>query len=261
VERESASGWWDTAVRCLLPPAGTADLGEDDLLEAYRVDPPGRGRVHVRVGFVASADGAAELDGHSEGLSGPADKRVFRLLRGLADVVLVGAGTARREDYGPVRLAAEVRDRRRSEGQAPLPPLAVVTARLELDLDGPVFTEAAARTVVVTTESADPGRRAAAARVADVVIAGDDRVSVEPALAALAQRGLGRVLCEGGPTLVGDLVAADRLDELCLTVAPLLAGGGPTGRVSAGAPSVPRGLRLAHVLEEGGNLFLRYARR
>lgn len=247
-------------MRRLLPP-GTADLGEDDLLEAYRVDPPGPGRVHVRAGFVASADGAAELGGHSEGLSGPADKRVFHLLRGLADVVLVGAGTARREGYGPVRLPADVRDRRRSEGQGPVPPLAVVTARLDLDLEGRVFTDAVARTLVVTTESADPGRRATAARVADVVVAGDDRVSVGPALAALAERGLGRLLCEGGPTLLGDLVAADRLDELCLTVAPLLAGGGPAARVSAGAPSVPRGLRLAHVLEEEGYLFLRWTRR
>jgi riboflavin biosynthesis pyrimidine reductase len=248
-------------VRCLLPPPGTADLGEDDLLEAYRVDPPEPDRVHVRVGFVASADGAVELDGHSEGLSGPADKRVFHLLRGLADVVLVGAGTARREGYGPVRLTPEVRDRRRSAGQLPVPPLAVVTARLDLDLDAPMFTDASVRTIVVTSGSGDPGRRAAAARVADVVIAGDDRVSVEPALTALAERGLGRVLCEGGPTLVGDLVAADRVDELCLTVAPLLAGGGPTARVSTGAPSVPRGLRLAQVLEEEGNLSLRYLRR
>ncbi|MDP9407702.1 MAG: dihydrofolate reductase family protein, partial [Actinomycetota bacterium] len=172
-------------MRRLMPPSGLRDpdLGEAGLVEAYRVDPPPPGRAHVRAGFVSSADGAAELAGHSEGLSGPADKRVFHLLRGLADVVLVGAGTARREGYGPVRLAAAVQDRRRAEGQAPLPPLAVVTARLELDLESALFRQAAARTVVVTTEAADPGRRRAAARIADVVVAGDGRVAVEPALA------------------------------------------------------------------------------
>lgn len=251
-------------MRRLLPvpspgdPGG--DLADDGLLAAYRPPDPAPGRVHVRAGFVASADGAAVLDGHSEGLSSPPDKRVFRLLRGLADVVLVGAGTARAEGYGPVRLAPAVRERRLAEGRPAEPPLAVVTARLDLDLDSPLLTGAVERTVVLTTRAADPARLRAASAVADVVVVGEERVAVGPALAALAERGLVRVLCEGGPVLLGDLVAADALDELCLTVAPLLAGGAPAPRVTAGVAAAARGLRLGHVLEEDGSLFLRYTR-
>lgn len=249
-------------VRQLLPATAdpTGDGAPVDLDAAYAVPAPPAGGVHVRVNFVASVDGAAQVDGRSGGLGGPADRAVFRVLRGLADVVLVGAGTARAEDYGPVRLDDDRRARRRAAGQAALPRLAVVSGRLDLDPAGRLFSEPAQRPLVLTSASAPQQRRDALAGVADVVTAGAERVEVAPALAALAGLGLRRVLCEGGPSLFADLAAAGRVDELCLTLSPLLAGPG-AGRIVSGTPwPEPVGMALAGAIEAEGLLLLRYAR-
>jgi riboflavin biosynthesis pyrimidine reductase len=239
-----------------LLPTPTGQLTDDDLLAAYQV-PTAPGR-HVRVNFVASADGAASLDGRSGGLSSPADKRVFGLLRDLADVVLVGAGTIRTEGYSYPDLSAERRARRRALGLAELPTFAVVSGRLALDPGSRLFAGAQVRTLVITAASAPADRRAALEPVADIVTAGDDGVELDAAVEALADRGLCRILSEGGPTLLGGLVAAGRLDELCLTVAPLLAGTG-AGRIVAAAGPRPASLRILRLLAEDDSLFLRYA--
>jgi riboflavin biosynthesis pyrimidine reductase len=140
--------------------------------------------------------------------------------------------------------------------------IAVVSASLDLDPTSRLFTaaEPAARTVVVTCRAAPADRRAALAEVADVLVAGDDRVDLAAAVGRLAERGLPRVLCEGGPTLFGTLLAAGLVDELCLTVSALLTGPG-TGRIVAGPPpsDAPYPLTLLHALEEDGALLLRYA--
>lgn len=227
----------------LLPEP--AELTDDDLLAAYAV-PAG---VHLRANFVASADGAVTLGGVSGGLSSPADKRVFELLRDLADVVLVGAGTVRAEDYGYPPHEPERRERRRRLGLAELPTFAVVSGSANLDPGAKFFREAEVRPIVLTRRPAP-----ALEGVADVVPAEDLREGV----AALADRELGRILCEGGPGLLGGLTGEGLLDELCLTVAPVLAGAGP-GRIIAGPPHPPRGMSLRHVLAEDGMLFLSYA--
>ena len=243
------------AVRQLLPtPSG--ELTDDELVAAYAV--PAGPRPHVRVNFVASADGAAWLDGRSGGLSSPADKRVFALLRDLADVVLVGAGTIRTEGYSYPDFGPERRARRRALGLAELPTFAVVSGALDLDPRSKLFVGAPVRTLVLTGAQAPPDRRAALEPVADVVTAGQQHVDLGRAVDALAARGLRRVLSEGGPALLGGLVAAGRLDELCLTVSPLLAGPGP-GRIVAGAGLPPVGLTLSRLLAEDGSLFTRYA--
>ncbi|MCU0265656.1 MAG: dihydrofolate reductase family protein [Actinomycetia bacterium] len=223
-------------MRRLLPDP--AD--EVDLADAYAY-PAGRAR-WLRANMVASADGAATAaDGLSGTLSSPADRRVFHLLRDLADVVVVGAGTVRAEGYRPARL-----------------PIAVVSGRLDLDLSAPLLAGTGPRTVVLTTAAVPAERLAAARAVADVVVCGVDRVDPALAVAALAERGHRRLLCEGGPRLLGQLAAAGLLDELCLTIAPLLASGeGP--RALAGPPLLPPvPLRLDHLLEEDGALFARY---
>jgi riboflavin biosynthesis pyrimidine reductase len=214
---------------------------------AVQVDGP-----WLRANMVSTVDGAVTAaDGRSAGVSGPADKRVFGLLRRLADVVLVGAGTARAEGYRPARL-----------------PIALVTARLDLDLESPLLAAAEHRTIVLTAASAGAQRLAAAARVADVVVCGDDHVDLSVAVLELHARGLRHVLCEGGPRLLGSVTAAGLLDELCLTLSPLLVGGmdsgdggkrGSTARILAGPP-LPSACRLelAHLLEEDGALFARY---
>jgi riboflavin biosynthesis pyrimidine reductase len=216
----------------------------------------------LRASMVASVDGAASLGGRSGGLSGPADRLVFSVLRSLADVILVGAGTARAEGYRPVRGAevwAALRD-----GRAPVPPIAVVTGKLDLNGHSPLLAGSAegARTIVLTTEAAPAARRAAVARHADVVVAGPDTVSPAGAVAALAARGYRRVLVEGGPGLLGQITAAGLLDEICVTVSPVLEGG-HAGRILAAAQTrrdAATGLSLGHVLEDQGFLLCRYLR-
>ncbi|MER5319109.1 pyrimidine reductase family protein [Streptosporangium roseum] len=235
----------------LIHPSAVGDV---DLAQAYAY-PDGP---CVRVNMVASADGGTWLEGLSGGLSGGGDRRIFGVLRGLADVVVAGAATVRTEGYGPARPRESWRPLR--EGRPAAPPVAVVTRRLDLDLTGPLFAEAEpyARTIVITCEAAPAERREEAARHADVIVAGRDRVDLAAAVKELGERGLGRVLCEGGPKINAQLAAAGLVDELCLTLSPMLIGG-DAARVLDGPASLTR-LRLAHVLEEEGFLFTRYIR-
>jgi riboflavin biosynthesis pyrimidine reductase len=241
-------------VRMILPSPG----GELDLLglaEAYAYP---RER-WLRANFVASADGAAYVDGLSGGLSSPADKQVFGILRVLADVVLVGAGTARAEQYKPARQRPSLASLR--AGRPAALPIALVTRALGLNLASPLFTEAPpdARTIVITCAASDDDLRAEAAKVADVIVAGDEAVDLAAALDALRDRGLSRMLCEGGPRLFGDLAAAGLVDELCLSLSPVLAGPGAS-RIIAGSTSNARPLALTQVLAaDDGFLFCRYA--
>ncbi|MBM9467072.1 pyrimidine reductase family protein [Nakamurella leprariae] len=214
----------------------------------------------VRATMIVSLDGMATLDGRSGGLGGPADERRFTLLRDLADVVLVGSGTARAEHYGGIRLN-DTRARRRARwglGVIP-PPLAVVTGR-GLPADSPVFTDTVTPPIIVTTDAAaasvpaDSGAR--------VLVAGTDRVDLTAVIVALAGLGLHRISCEGGPALLAGLLAADLLDELCLTVAPLLAGPGGERLLPADAVPAPgsRRWQLRDRHDEDDLLFLRYRR-
>jgi len=240
-------------VRRLLPePAGALD--EDALAAAYAYP---EARPWVRANMVTSVDGAASIGGCSEGLSGAADRRVLGLLRALADVVLVGAGTVRAEDYGPTKAFPRHQQRRSAAGQPSAPVLAVVSAHLDLDPHARLFAPAPQRPVILTTGRAPADRLEALRQVADIVVLGADRVDVAAALDLLAGRGLSRVLCEGGPSLLHGVVAAGRLDELCLTVSPQLAGSDAPHILDGPLDASP--LALRHVLEDDGVLFLRYA--
>jgi riboflavin biosynthesis pyrimidine reductase len=206
--------------------------------------------------MVASADGAVTLAGRSGGLSGPADKMIFTVLRSLADLIIVGAGTARAEHYRPVQRA-EIWLQLRPAG-APLPPVAVVTSTLDLTGCEQLLTVPAgpSQTIVITTAAAPAERKAALAPHARVIEAGEHAVDVTAALKQLADLGYLSILTEGGPTLLGELVAAGLLDELCLTTSPQLAAG-PAGRIVSG-PSATRGLSLRHALVDGDFLLCRY---
>ncbi len=258
--------WANTRERAGEADDDGAVDAEIDAAALYRDDPRHRadGRPWVVVNMVASADGSAiGPEGLSGGLSSPTDKMIFFALRGVADVIVAGSSTVIAEDYGPARPSAAVVDQRRARGQTDRPRIAVVTASLLIDPDRRLFTEspADARPIVLTTERSDAGRRARLATVADVHAAGGDAVDWERALAVLAETaGAGVVLCEGGPTVVGQLVAVDLIDELCLTMAPvLLAGPGPRiARALEATP--PRSLALDRVLADDGHLFLRYLR-
>jgi riboflavin biosynthesis pyrimidine reductase len=239
----------------MIFPSPGGDLDDLGLAEAYAY-PSGR---WLRANFVTSPDGAGSIDGRSAGLSSDGDKRIFGILRVLADVVLVGARTARLEEYKPARRRAGLASLR--TGRPATAAIALASRTLaDMDLSGPLFTGTPpdARTIVITCASSPADTRADVAKVADVIVAGQDDVDLKAALAALADRGLGRALCEGGPHLLGQIAADGLLDELSLSFSPTLAGPG-AGRIIAGPElSAARPMALAQVLTEDGFLFCRY---
>ncbi|MBT2404995.1 MULTISPECIES: pyrimidine reductase family protein [unclassified Streptomyces] len=234
----------------------------DELAEAYAY-PPLAGDAHwLRANMVSTLDGAAQHEGRSQPISGETDMRIFGTLRGLADVVVVGAETVRREGYRPARAREAFAARRKAAGQGPAPAIAVITASMDLDFSLPLFTSPLVPTLVITGATAPADRVAEAAGAgAEVVVAGDG-AAVDPARAVreLAERGLRRQLTEGGPRMLGQFVAADALDELCLTVAPMLAAGDAQRIAWGPSVAVPHRLAPASVLEEAGFLFTSYRR-
>jgi len=212
--------------------------------------------------MVAGLDGTAAVGGRVGSLSTSPDQALFPRMRQVADIVLVGAETVRLEGYGPVRLSERAREWRRRRGLSPTPPLAVVSRSLAFDWTAKVFADAPgdARTHLITCAKADPTRLAEAEEVATVVVAGDERVEPAAAMQALADRGHRVVLCEGGPTWLGALVAADRLDELCLTISPLM-GGDPLPVAVTPPDAGLAEFDLAGTMAEDHTLFLRYERR
>ena len=212
-----------------------------DPAAVYADLPVASGRPAVRLNMISSVDGATALDGVSGGLGSLADKKVFAVLRSLADVVLVAAGTVRAEHYGPSTV-----------------PIAVVTRAAQLDWQSPFFTEAKARPIVLTVDDAPPENLEHAREVADVILAGTGGVDFKDALDELALRGARNVLAEGGPTLNGQLALAGVLDEVCLTFAPKLAAGDAKRILAGPALPTPTDLSLRSVCEDEGYLFLRY---
>lgn len=204
-------------MRMLTP--SPRELDDAGLRAAYAAEPG------IRLGFIASADGASTLGGSSGALGGAGDHRVMLALREQADAVLVGAGTVRAEGYGDLGLSDAATARRLEAGRAPQPRLAIVTR----------------------------GSAPDSSRALHPVVGGLSAV-----LAELRAAGLDRILCEGGPSLAGSLLAAGLVDELCLTVSPTLAGG-DASRIIARAPEMAERMTLVHALEDDGFLFLRYA--
>lgn len=237
----------------LLPGPAAASLTDEALIALY----PRTDRPNLRMNFVASVDGAVELDGHSAGLSSGPDKRVFGLLRMLSDALVVGAGTLRHEGYRAVRLDERRRGWRRQHGLPEFPTLVVVSRALNLDPESAAFADAPVRPVVLTSQRASPPP--GLTDVADLLRCGDERVDLAAGLVELRRRDHRQLLCEGGPHLFGSLTEADQVDEVCLTVAPMLTGAG-AGRITAGPTTSPRGMALRHVLAAGDELLLRYTR-
>ena len=229
-------------------------LDTADLARRYAY-PDDLDRPWVRMNFAASVDGSATAeDGLSGALGGDPDATVFAVLRSLCDVVLVAAGTARAEGYAPVEADEVHTEIRAGLGLDPVPPIAVVSRGLDL----PEALVAPGQ-IVITSAASPPERRAELAEAMEVVVAGEEAVHLPTALAALHDRGLRRVLCEGGPSLHGALAADDLVDELCLTIAPLLtAGHGP--RIAHSDHFAGRSLSLGHLLEVDDVLLTRWLR-
>lgn len=214
-------------------------------------------RPHVYINMVSSADGAATIGGRSRGLGGEADRMAFRRLRETADAILVGAGTARDEDYGPPRLSAAAQERRRARGQAILPRLVVVTSRVRLDPAARMFSDPASRPLILTSEHSAARAPSALRAAAEILAVGGQEVDFEVALVRLREEGVRRLLCEGGPTLNAALIARGLVDELFLTIAPIVVGNSPH-RIVTGDLSGPRRLSLRELREHEGELLTRY---
>ncbi len=213
---------------------------------------------YVRACMVLTVDGSvAGPDGLSGSISSATDRAVLDAVRRVADAYLVGAGTVRAEDYGPVRARPDVAGTRAARGQAAAPTLAIVSASCRFDWDASRFRHSDNRPIILTTHTSDAGDRAAAARWCDVVTVGGDRVEPRAAVDALAERGLTRLTCEGGDRLFSEMAGADLLDEVDLTVSPLLTA---ARRAARPGPAVMGRMRLAQLLEEDGYLFARYVR-
>lgn len=241
------------------PLPAVEGLSDDELAELYSRD---AGPLPwLRVNFVSSVDGASTHQGLSSGLSDAADERVFEILRRLCDVVVVGAGTVRAEAYSAMRVNEASVRWRLAHGLTAHPVFAIVSASLDLDPASPIFMDAPERPIVITTAISRQDTRDALSEVADVMLCGRERVQPDALVGELAERGLGRIHCEGGPRLFGDLIASDVLDELCLTISPRLEGGSAARIATGASPIVPPALRLAHTLVAGDTLLLRYLRR
>jgi riboflavin biosynthesis pyrimidine reductase len=238
----------------LVHPAPPRPVAGDDLLDAYPWPDQGR---WVRAMMVTTLDGAAAgRDGLSGSISSSVDGEVFDAVRRLADAVLVGAGTLRAEEYGPMRAKDADADRRAAAGQAPAPRIAVVSGSLDLPWALPVWADSTVTPLVLTGPSPDPAALATARQHAEVAVLDD----LEPAtlLAALTDRGLRRIVCEGGPSLLEAVVAADLLDEADITLSPVFAGTSTTPRTD-GPDEVAR-FDLVHLITAEGYVMARYTR-
>lgn len=246
-----------------------AELTEEEVLAAYLPEP----RDLVRANMVTTVDGASTLRGLSRGISTEADKQLFQVMRACADAVLVGAGTVAQERYRARAADPDVAAARKARGLHEQLTIAIWTPRLSLSADSPIFTESATKPLVLTSPYADPTTLAALDGRAEVITV--EGSGPRPVIEALRERGYRSILSEGGPHALAGLLAADVVDELCLTVSPLTVGPGPD-RIVAGAPAMlpptpgtpaadgaappPTGWDLAAAYLEESSLFLRYRR-
>lgn len=243
------------AIRQIWPPESARELEPADLEALYRFPDVAKWLV---VNFVSSTDGAITVAGRSRPLSTAPDRVVFKLGSDLADIVLLGAGTAVIEEFDGIHPGEETADRRRRHGLAPVPPIAVVTTGRGLPPDAPVLTRAAVPTIVITSERTPENLRDAwIAAGAEVIVAGEEAVALDLAVAALAERGFRRIDCEGGPRLFASLAEAGLVDEFRLTLAPFLVAG-TADRAAVGGGFDPLKLDLDTVLTDGASLLTRY---
>jgi riboflavin biosynthesis pyrimidine reductase len=255
-------------LRMLLPgPAVVGDLDDERgeaaqaLADLYAYPDPLPAHGWVRASMVSTLDGSATgRDGLSGTIGAAADRMVFDVLRALADVVVVGTGTTRAENYDLPAVSPEFTERRATAGQHPTPTLALVTRSGELppSLGTPAGTtpDSTSRMLAVTCANADVDALRRQVGPEQVVVAGKNEVDPMIAVAQLADRGLPRVLLENGPELLGCFISAGRLNELCLTLSPMLvAGGGP--QITHGPAGLLR-VRPAHLVECDDLLFSRW---
>jgi len=213
------------------------------------------GRPYVVANMVTTADGRAALGGRTKALSSDADRELFHRLREQVDAVMVGVSTIALENYGPLVRDAERRERRRAAGLEPVP-LAVTASRsLELPVDAPLFADPDQPVVVLTNSE----RPAPAAPGLVVERQAGETLDLSLGMATLRERyGVRALLMEGGPTLLAAMIEARLVDELFLSLAPVLAGDAGEPSILGGSVGDPVSLKLLSALHDDGHLFLRY---
>lgn len=242
-------------VQRLFPDPGPTSIAAE--IGNYRpFEHPRRDRPWVAANMVTSLDGRAAVEGGSTGLGGPADREFFLKLRTRFDAIMVGAGTLRAERYGRLVRDPQARALRERIG-LPHDPLAViVSGRLDLPWDAPLFTDGGGRVLVFTREQPDPKPETATSLRIHSMPGGIDLAGALRHLRR--ERGIRALLCEGGPHLLGQLVDADLLDELFLTVSPLVTGG--DGPRVAEHNDLTRRFQPHRILLGDGDLLVRYRR-
>jgi riboflavin biosynthesis pyrimidine reductase len=257
---QDAAGTRLTVLGPVDDPIGAAD---DARLINFYAYPDNLQSCWVRGNMIASLDGGATDDGKAGGLAGPGDRAVFSLMRHAADVILVGAGTVRTENYSGAQLPVAARQARQRRGQAEVPPIAVVTRSGDLDPNALLFTRTEVPPLILTSSRSFDDTRRRLGSVAEVIDASgpqSDGVDSATVLKILAGRKLFRVLAEGGPLILGLLIENDLLDELCLTIAPILVGGSAR-RIATGPGQVHTKMRRTHLLtDDDGYLYTRYVK-
>ena len=236
------------------------DLPLEDLYAGLTLGEDAPAAPWLAVGMVSSVDGGATVAGRTDTLGGEADSVAFRRLRDGCDAILVGAGTVRAEGYGPPLGTAPRRDDRRRRGLAAVPRLVIVSGTLELDPGHRVFADRDHRPLIATAGDAPEAARRSLEPVAEILACGREAVDLPVLLGHLSTLGLDRVLCEGGPTLNAGLLAAGLVDELFVTLTPLVLSGDAPRIVQQPGPVVPREMVLRSVHEHEGELLLRYRR-
>ncbi|MFV1991821.1 MAG: dihydrofolate reductase family protein [Acidimicrobiales bacterium] len=234
----------------------TTDNNIDPFEDFLATDRRGR-HPWVMANMVTSIDGASAADGTSGGLGGPGDQTVFKAIRDLSDVIIVGSSTAAVENYHPPLPNKARQTRRTNNGAAPGPVVALVSKSLKMDPLSKLFSDDKQRPIIITPESADTERINQLGDVAEMIVVGGDQVTPRAASQALFDRGYYVQLIEGGPRLLGQFLQAQIIDEFFVTLAPKLVGG-PSPRIAVGSGSTNTPMELASVLQDGDELYLRY---
>jgi riboflavin-specific deaminase-like protein len=242
-------------MRRLLPEPGPVTVEEQ--LDSYRPwQHPRDDRPFVAMNFAATVDGRAAIGGVSGPIGSATDTAMLAGLRTRFDAVMIGAGTMRAERYGRLAAKQETRERRKRLGLPDDPPMVLVSGRLDLPWDAPLFSDGG-RVLIFTASEAEPPETVASVQV----VRHEGEVDLAAAMAHLRhERGIRALLSEGGPGLHGQMQAAGLVDDLFLTIAPKLVGGGAPRILEAELAGIAP-LELAWLLEQDGELFARYSRR
>jgi riboflavin-specific deaminase-like protein len=237
----------------LLPDPGTTTV-PDQIHELDLISSPPDDRPYLVTNFAVTLDGRATLHGRSGAIGSDTDTEMLVCLRTRVDAVMIGAGTMRAERYGRPLADPGKRGRRERRGLSQDPLLVIVSGRMDIPWDAPVFADRGARVLIFTTSGTEAPETVAEVRV----VRHEGTVDLAAALTYLrSQRGVRAVLCEGGPRLHAQLLDAGLVDELFVTHAPKLAGGEGPG-LAVGLSELERPLDVAWLLEKDGELFARY---